>query len=129
MRSHLPVYLQILYKGAEPEVPSLFDEMMAAQAAAKKEKEAKTQKAADKSFGGRFKKGFFSSSGKSNRSKPTTKDKIGKSGCNRCQGTKGWGKSKQTTKSETLSSIAKEVALRWKKAPTQLSRSYRRESG
>ena len=52
----------------EPEGPSLFDEMMAAQAAAKKEKEKQTTKATTKSFGTGFKKRFFGSSSSSKSS-------------------------------------------------------------
>jgi hypothetical protein len=93
----------------EPEAPSLFDEMMAAQAAAKKEKEAKTQKAANKSFGGGFKKGFFSSSSNNNSSNSTMKKKSGKSNVIDVKAPNNGGKNKQTDKSDTLSSIAKEV--------------------
>lgn len=56
----------------EPEGPSLFDEMMAAQAAAKKEKEKVAAKATNKSFGTGFKKGFFGGGSGGTKTKATT---------------------------------------------------------
>ena len=89
----------------EPEGPSLFDEMMAAQAAAKKEKEAKTQKATNKSFGGGFKKGFFGS--QSTKSGTTKKKSTGNPNVIDVKAPKAAEKTKPT--SQTLQSIAKEV--------------------
>jgi hypothetical protein len=94
----------------EPEGPSLFDEMMAAQAAAKKEKEKQTTKATTKSFGTGFKKGFFgsSSSSKSSGCKQAAKKPAADDVINVTAKKSAGGIGKKQT-SESLNNLSNEV--------------------
>lgn len=92
----------------EPEGPSLFDEMMAAQAAAKKEKEKVNAKAKNKSFGAGFKKGFLGSGSGAKKKATTTTSTTNNKGPDVINVKAAAGGSKKSV-SQSLNNISKEV--------------------